>query len=210
LFGIVPIMKKDATREARTDKRVQRTQRLLRDALVSLVHEKSYDAIAVREILDRADVGRSAFYAHYEGKDALLASTIQELLHASSPRGLPPDVPRSARALWFSLPVFEHVHRFRQAGHQGIGDAERATLHRHLRPALVEQVIEDVQSITRTGEAQGSAIPPELIADYIVETFLLVLDWWTRSKHALTPREADDLFRALVLPTLAAAESGST
>src|SRR5436190_11656675 len=46
-----------------TDARVRRTQRRLRDAIVSLIHEKSYSAIAVKEILMRADVGRSAFYA---------------------------------------------------------------------------------------------------------------------------------------------------
>lgn len=38
------------------DRRVQKTQGLLREALVSLIHEKSYDAIAVKEILDRANV----------------------------------------------------------------------------------------------------------------------------------------------------------
>ena len=38
------------------DARVRRTQRRLRDAIVSLIHEKSYPAIAVKEILvcDRA------------------------------------------------------------------------------------------------------------------------------------------------------------
>lgn len=40
------------------DRRVQKTQSLLREALVSLIREKSYDAIAVKEILDRANVGR--------------------------------------------------------------------------------------------------------------------------------------------------------
>ena len=59
-----------------TDARVRRTRHRLRDAIVSLIHEKSYPAIAVKEILERADVGRSAFYAHFSNKDALLASGI--------------------------------------------------------------------------------------------------------------------------------------
>jgi AcrR family transcriptional regulator len=49
------------------DRRVEKTQRQLREALVSLIHEKSYDAIVVKEILDRADVGRTAFYTHFSG-----------------------------------------------------------------------------------------------------------------------------------------------
>jgi DNA-binding MarR family transcriptional regulator len=42
-----------------TDRRIQKTQNLLREALVSLIHEKNYDSIVVKEILDRANVGRS-------------------------------------------------------------------------------------------------------------------------------------------------------
>ena len=65
--------------------RVQKTVRLLRDALGSLIHEKSYDSIAVKEILERANVGQSAFYAHFHDKDALLASGIHQMLHATPP-----------------------------------------------------------------------------------------------------------------------------
>src|SRR5262249_46769955 len=74
------------------DARVRRTQRRLRDAIVSLIHEKSYPAIVVNEILERADVGRSAFYAHFPNKDALLASGIEQMLHAKAPRTLPPNM----------------------------------------------------------------------------------------------------------------------
>src|SRR5687768_12283016 len=52
-------------REHLKDRRVQKTERLLREALGSLIHEKNYDSIVVREILERANVGRSALYAHF-------------------------------------------------------------------------------------------------------------------------------------------------
>ena len=38
------------------DRRVRKTHALLHDALASLVHEKPYDEIVVKEILARADV----------------------------------------------------------------------------------------------------------------------------------------------------------
>jgi hypothetical protein len=41
------------------DRRIQKTQELLRGALASLIGEKPYDSIVVKEILDRANVGRS-------------------------------------------------------------------------------------------------------------------------------------------------------
>jgi len=60
-----------------TDRRVRRTRRILGEALVELVLEKGYDSITVQDILDRADVGRSTFYAHYKNKQGLLEESLQ-------------------------------------------------------------------------------------------------------------------------------------
>jgi AcrR family transcriptional regulator len=65
--------------EAITDRRVQRTRRLLHKAFMSLILEKKYESITVQEILDRADVGRSTFYMHFRDKDELLVSGFQYL-----------------------------------------------------------------------------------------------------------------------------------
>lgn len=54
------------------DRRVQKTKKLLSDALVALILEKGYDDVSIGEILERANVGRSTFYAHYENKEQLL------------------------------------------------------------------------------------------------------------------------------------------
>ncbi len=54
------------------DRRVRRTRRLLKEALIALVAEKGYDAVTVEEITERADVGRTTFYLHYQDKDDLL------------------------------------------------------------------------------------------------------------------------------------------
>lgn len=51
-----------------SERRAQRTSKLLRGALVSLLLERRYDAITVQDILIRAGVGRSTFYAHYSNK----------------------------------------------------------------------------------------------------------------------------------------------
>jgi hypothetical protein len=54
------------------DKRVQKTKKLLIDAFVSLIVEKGYLNVSVQDIIERAKVGRSTFYAHFENKDQLL------------------------------------------------------------------------------------------------------------------------------------------
>ena len=68
--------------QARTDRRVKRTRKQVVEAFVQLVRERPYDSIRVGDVLKHADVGRSTFYAHYRGKDDLLAQAFS-ILHES-------------------------------------------------------------------------------------------------------------------------------
>ena len=54
------------------DRRVQKTRKLLSQALIDLILEQGYEQVTVQDILDRANVGRSTFYAHYKNKELLL------------------------------------------------------------------------------------------------------------------------------------------
>ncbi|MGK8521228.1 TetR/AcrR family transcriptional regulator [Nocardia asteroides] len=66
-----------------TDRRVRRTRALLHRALIELMVERGYDRVTVRDILQRADVGRSTFYAHYRDKDDLLLRSSTDYLRAA-------------------------------------------------------------------------------------------------------------------------------
>lgn len=57
-----------------TDRRIDRTRKLLTDSLIELILEKGYETVTVQDIIDRANVGRSTFYAHFENKEQLLFS----------------------------------------------------------------------------------------------------------------------------------------
>src|SRR5262249_62033811 len=98
------------------DRRVQRTQSLLREALGSLLHEKDYDSISVREILDRANVGRSTFYMHFRDKDELLVSGMHDMLRSARSAAPPSAAKPHDRIVGFSLPIFEHIHQHQSRG----------------------------------------------------------------------------------------------
>src|SRR5919106_4710436 len=68
----------------KTDARVKRTRDALGDALIALMQEKPFDTITVQDVLDRARVSRSTFYAHYSDKDDLLMSDAEEFFEALS------------------------------------------------------------------------------------------------------------------------------
>ena len=61
-----------------TDPRVKRTRKLLQDALVSLLAEKSFRSISVQDIAERATLNRATFYAHFEDKFALMDHLVRE------------------------------------------------------------------------------------------------------------------------------------
>ncbi len=54
------------------DARARRTMQLLNDALLSLVETTPFERITVDDIVERAGIGRSTFYRHFETKEALI------------------------------------------------------------------------------------------------------------------------------------------
>ena len=85
-------------RQKTVDRRVQRTRRLLQDALVATVIEKGYEAATVQDIIDRADVGRATFYAHFADKQTLLTSRLEDqVLNSKGGPSAATTVPRQPR-----------------------------------------------------------------------------------------------------------------
>lgn len=54
------------------DPRVIRTQHLIQDSFRELLKIKSFDAITIKDITQKATINRATFYAHFEDKFALL------------------------------------------------------------------------------------------------------------------------------------------
>ena len=61
------------------DRRQKKTREAIFNAFIRLLSSKHYNQITVGEIIDRADVGRATFYAHFETKDFLLKELCNEL-----------------------------------------------------------------------------------------------------------------------------------
>lgn len=59
--------------------RVARTQQALVESLLELIVEKGYDRTTVEDVLRRADVGRTAFYDHFENKQDLLLRRMEDI-----------------------------------------------------------------------------------------------------------------------------------
>jgi AcrR family transcriptional regulator len=159
------------------DRRVQRTKASLHDALIGLAREKPYPSIAVKEILDRANVGRSTFYTHFRDKDDLLESGIHEILRSIQFQ------PRSGstleRVVAFSLPLLTHIEEHRRAGGPKMKGEDRVVMHAHMQEVLTS-LIADELAMTLPGKSEIE-MPTRLVAQHVASTFVLVLTGGSRA-----------------------------
>ena len=179
------------------DRRVRRTRRSLREALVALITERGYEKVTVQDVLDRADVGRSTFYAHYRDKDALFASCFDDLradlereLGAMGAMGAaPPGDPTSPMGV-----IFEHAGRNRRV-YQAVGAAH---LHRLIYEALRDHLAE-----------HGTRLPVEIVAQYHAGALIGLLSWWVSAGFPYGPDEMARMCREMTQPGVMAVLRGT-
>jgi AcrR family transcriptional regulator len=177
------------------DRRVQRTRKLLQDALIGMMIEKGYEATTVQDIIDRANVGRATFYAHFADKDTLLGSRLEDLraLLAEQQRQLPGP-------LGFSLAMLVHARDHLPLYRAIVGRESGAFVLQR-----IQWTIADLAGLDLKGQGfKGPAEQRALAVEYIAGAFMAVLTWWLEHAAKLPPEEVDAVFRRLVMKGLAA------
>ena len=94
------------------DRRVACTWGILQNALNRLTLKSGYESVTIKDICDEATVGRSAFYAHFTGKNDLKWSGLQHLRHhlmARQQAAVAGDGAPQDRTLSFSLVILERA-----------------------------------------------------------------------------------------------------
>jgi AcrR family transcriptional regulator len=180
-----------------TDRRVRRTQDLLRRALLSLIQEKGYDRITVQDILDRADIGRSTFYAHYRDKDDLLRAGFQDIRAALATERDGPKRPGSKTELLEPmLAVFDHVGRHRQfwASLSRKGGAD--LVNRILHQSVSDLVREHLRS--RFPDTQADQLRLEAAIQFVTGACMGLVTWWLEDDAVpYSAEEIQAIFRQL-------------
>ena len=81
-MGSAAVCEAPLTRSASAceDRRITRSKRALRQALIALLEERGFDSITVNDLCDRADLNRGTFYNHFRDKENLLAVLEDEVM----------------------------------------------------------------------------------------------------------------------------------
>lgn len=177
----------------RLDRRQRKTRQAIHRAFESLMSERHYSAVTVVQIIERADIGRSTFYAHFETKEDLLDDMCADMFGH----------------------VFEGVTEF-CGGHADLRDVglagKLAHLLYHLRDSYsgvcgkliaegephfttrfkreLETLFTRESSMTKAGISNVSA-PTGLLAAMQASAFMEAVTWWLAEKtpEASSPPE---------------------
>jgi len=169
------------------DRRIKRTQQLLAKALIALTLEKGYEAVPIRDITERADIGYATFFRHYRDKDDLLQDVMDvvlaefiELLCQMTPG----DDPTAIGVLLF--------RRVREQS-----EMMRVLLGSHtLLPRLIEAATQNIlsDSVLRP----DSAVPAEVAAHHVVTSSISLVQWWLEHGMPYPPEQMGRIYYELI------------
>jgi AcrR family transcriptional regulator len=178
------------------DRRVARSRETLHKALLSLIVEKGYEEITVEEICERANVGRSTFYAHFTSKDDLKRRGLEHLRREliEQQRRASSLVDPNVHGLAFTLTMFEHaqdhIHLYRAL----VGSRGGAIALTTIRQTLCE-IVRGELAENRGKDSHGT--PGEFAVQYIVGAYMAVLTWWLDGGAKLPPQRINAMFQRL-------------
>jgi AcrR family transcriptional regulator len=181
------------------DRRAQRTREQLQQALIELIATKSYDSITVQDITERANLGRTTFYAHFHSKTELYLSahfetvaqmgqdslTLDQLLSTDPPAYFVKflDFIVQDRATQLNLTLSQDILIIGRAMRQHVADI----IEHCLRSALTEQ---------------SSHVPFKVLANYIGGAQVELVSWWVESHYACSAQELAMYFQQMQRATL--------
>ena len=169
------------------DPRVKRTRKLLEAAFMELLSEKSFQAISVQEIAERATLNRATFYAHFEDKYALADWMLSEQFRGALARHLAVDAPYT----------LDNLHLLIATACEFVG-----AFHGHCAPSahdldarLEAKLQEEIETVLRAWLATRPAVGSASLAQR--EVTASVMSWaifgtsveWSRGERSITASE---------------------
>lgn len=181
------------------DRRQRKTRDAIFQAFTEILSEKNIGRVTVGEIIDRADIGRATFYAHFPTKDFLVKELCEELFcHIFDKEDRDNDIRQRHHHIFqcdapdsVFLHLFQHLKQndnhilelltgknnelFSEYFKQGMTD-----LIQHLLPTLrLEKPME---------------LPDSFWINHITSTFMGTVSWWVSHQLTISPDEIHRYF----------------
>ena len=190
------------------DRRQKKTREAIFNSFCELLSKKHYNQITVGEIIEKADVGRATFYAHFETKDFLLKELCKELFcHIFDATANEGDNHRHIFECNAPPSVFLHLLQHLQKNDRNILNlliCENNELFLQYFKENLRSLITAQLSVFSDGKP--SNIPNSFWLNHICVTFVEAVRWWIENGTRETPQELYKYF--MMVLNLRLAENG--
>ena len=179
---------------SKLDRRAQRTREQLQQALTELLAEKTYDSITIQDITERANVGRTTFYAHFHSKDDLYLqghfAIVARLGHDSLTidQLLAPDPPA------YLVKMFEFLAQDRSRYFDLVQSNDALIFLREVRKHATE-IIE--RCLRDAFQEQPGQVPITVLANYLGGAQLTLVWWWVEARAPINAQELANFYHRL-------------
>lgn len=178
------------------DRRQKKTREAIFNAFTELLSKKHYNQITVGEIIEKADVGRATFYAHFETKDFLLKDLCEELFcHVFDATEDGEEKHRHIFSCDAPSSVILHLLQHLQKNDNRLLDLLACENNELFLRYFKENLI---RLIKKRPHLFGGEKPRELPDDYwinhIAATFVETISWWLRNGMNESPQMLANYF----------------
>jgi len=164
----------------KVDRRIAKSQNAIKNAVIELMSEKSFDDITIQDISDRANVSRGTIYLHYLDKFDLLDKLIEEHIDEMG------EICKSTSEMDFTeanLPWFEYLKGHYLFFSTMLASKGAPSFRRQFHEFLIEEFKDEVD-ITK-GKNQG--LNEDVILQFIVTSYVGIVEWWITSGMLYPP-----------------------
>ena len=174
-----------------------RSRSALKQAFAQLMDEKHFGEISVGEIADRANIGRSTFYRHFNGKQDVLIA-----LHEDIFERLFADF--SAETGWLAKEppqqLKDYLDDFYNTGGPNVSLATAQGLNMdYVMRSIIELLSRYVtQALQQNFTETKTSIPLSTLASSIAGTYSMVLMSWKKDKMDVAPTQMAEYLHRLI------------
>lgn len=176
------------------DRRTQRTRELLQYSLIELMSEREYDTVTIGEIVERANVGRTTFYLHFNSKDELFMSCHEAIVgkfHLGLFHPLSREELLSSEIPPEMTSAYRHLEEERALLYPIFQGKDSALILRQIRERSAREIEANLRAVFAEAD---SAIPLDMLANYLAGAQIAFMQWWLEKRR---PHRADDLAHTL-------------
>jgi len=178
---------------------LQNAREIVLNIFPALMMEKGYGKITVQDILKRAQIGRTTFYAYFTSKEDVLKASTERLRDSLISAVECERISKTeSTPLAFSLHFFKHIISHHKLYDDMVGRADFFMLERYILRVLTTLVSAE---LLETSHTHTQRLKLELMTQHLVGAIWASSIWWLERKQ-LSAEEVNSYFQNMALPGL--------